>query len=353
MRISRLLASACAASLLAACAGGQPAPTAGDAAAGGADKEVVVLTHNSFELPAELITKFEQSSGYRLQLVPSGDGGELVNKLALTKDAPLGDAVYGVDNTFASRALQEGVVAPVELELPAGVADYQVAGRSELTPIDMGDVCVNADKAWFDAQGLAVPQTFADLTKPEYRGLLVALNPATSSPGLAFMLATVGHFGEEKFTDFWRQLADGGLRVSDGWSEAFGADFSAGEGKGKYPLMVSYASSPSYFVNDDATATTVVNLPDTCFRQVEYAGVLTGAKEPEGAKAFLEFLLSKEVQEVLPDVIYMYPVRQDAALPEKLAKFGPLSPHPITVDPEQIDAHRADWITKWNEAVAK
>ena len=316
-------------------------------------KTVTVVTHDSFHVSDDLMKAFTSETGYTLKVATSGDAGALVNKLVLTKDAPLGDAVFGIDNTYATRALDQGVIdTSATVTLPKGAESYVVADTPALAPIDVGDVCLNIDTGYFSGKGLKPPATFEDLTKPEYKGLLVAINPTNSSPGMAWLLATIGHFGASSFADSWKQLAAGGARIAEDWTAAYETDFSGG-GKGTYPIVVSYASSPSFTVSDDGASSSTSALLDTAFRQVEYAGVLKGAANPEGGKAFVTWMLSKAVQEDIPGQMYMYPVLPDAALPEALTKFGPLSKSPVKVDPKEITTHREEWLNTWTEAVGK
>ncbi|BDA64445.1 thiamine ABC transporter substrate-binding protein [Actinomyces capricornis] len=345
----RLLGGAAAGALglaLAACGSGG---SGGSGAGGGAS--VTVLTHDSFKVSDDLISAFEADTGYTLSLVASGDAGELVNKLVLTKDAPLGDAFFGIDNTYASRALAEGIVdQTVTVTLPDGAEAYLVDDTPALAPIDVGDVCLNIDTAYFADKGLSAPATFEDLLKSEYKNLLVAIDPSTSSPGMAWMLATVGHFGADGFAEYWKSLVANGARIDAGWTDAYYTDFTAGGGEGAYPIVVSYASSPSYTLTEDKSATTTAALLDTAFRQVEYAGVLTGAANPEGGRAFVEWMLSTKVQEDIPGQMYMYPVDGKAALPTELERFGPLAEAPIEVSAADITANRETWLQAWTQA---
>ncbi len=334
---------------LAACGSSNSAD--GGTQAGGT---VTVLTHDSFNVPEELIAAFQSSTGLTLELVAAGDAGELVNKLVLTKDAPLGDAVFGIDNTFASRALNEGVIdTAITVTLPSGVEveQYVVADTPALVPIDFGEVCLNTDVTWFTEHGLAEPTTFEDLTKPEYKGLSVLINPSTSSTGLAFLIATIGHFGEGAWQQYWKDLVAGGAKIDEGWSDAYYTDFSGGGEGGAYPIVVSYASSPAATVSEDGTSSSTAAVPATATRQVEYAAVLAGAANPEGGKAFIEWMLSVEVQESIPDNMYMYPVNTEAELSEEISTFGTLSRNPVAVDPADIDANREAWLAAWTEAV--
>ncbi len=325
--------------------------TGGDDDEAGTAKKVVVATHESWAAPDELVTAFEKESGYDVEIVASGDAGQLTNKLVLTKESPIADAVYGIDNTFGSRAVDEGVLQPYRsADLPEG--DYELDGE-HLTPVDWGDVCVNVDDTWFARKKLAKPTSLDDLVKPAYRDLFVTSGAASSSPGFAFLLATIGQYGEGGWQAYWTDLMANGTKLTSGWSDSYGVDFTAGEGNGDRPIVLSYSSSPPFTIADGADKPTTSALLDTCFRQVEYAGVLEGAENPEGAKAFVDFLVSKDFQESLPDNMYVYPVLADAALPELWAKWAPASEHPIAVAPDEISENREAWLTEWSDITTR
>ncbi|MCU1431792.1 MAG: thiamine transporter substrate-binding protein, partial [Actinotalea sp.] len=303
--------------------GGEPTGGSAEPGADG-DGTVVLVTHDSFALPEELIAAFEADTGLTLEQRAPGDGGALVNQLILTKDAPLGDVVYGIDNTFASRAIAEGVLEPYTS--PAAGADverYAADDAGHLSAIDVGDVCLNVDHEWFAEAGVPEPTTLADLTDPAYRDLLVVTNPATSSPGLAFLLATVEEFGEDGWVEYWAGLRDNGVKVVAGWSDAYYVDFSGPSSEGDRPIVLSYASSPPYEVPEGATEAPTGALLDTCFRQVEYAGVLAGAANPDGARQVVDWLLSTEVQTAIPESMYVYPVDTAVELPASWTEFAP------------------------------
>ena len=340
--------------LLTGCAGvsGQvsPPPTQGESAPPTESETLTVLTHDSFYLPEETLAAFAEATGYKVEYVQPGDGGSLVNQLILTKDAPLGDVVFGIDNTFAGRAIEAGVLAPyTSPALPEGGAELGKDGAGLLTPIDFGDVCLNADLEWFEKQGLAVPQTLDDLLKPEYADLLVVTNPASSTPGLAFLIATVAAKGDG-YLDYWKQLKANGVKVVPGWTEAYRVEFSGSEGKGPRPLALSYASSPASELGKDGKPRTA-NLPQTCLRQVEFAGVIAGAQNEVGARKFVDWLLSPEVQAQIPANMWMYPADPAAPLPEKWAEFGTAVTDPWYVPAEAISADRETWIRDWTTTV--
>ncbi|NYG53843.1 thiamine ABC transporter substrate-binding protein [Nocardioides perillae] len=344
------------AALLSACTltggGGDEAAPASDptGSAGRPTGEVVLVTHESFALPEELVADFEAESGLQLTQRASGDAGTLTNRLVLTKDSPTGDLAFGVDNTFASRALEEGVFAESSVALPPGAEAYALEeGGDRLLPVDNGNVCVNVDTAWFEREGLEPPQTLDDLVDPRYRDLLVTPGAPTSSPGLAFLLSTVAEYGDD-WPDYWRDLVDNGAEVVPGWSDAYYVDFTAGGGDGARPIVVSYDSSPA-FTLDGRGGTTTAALLDTCFLQVEYAGVLEGADNPAGAEVVLEWLLSPEVQAALPESMYVFPVRDDVELPADWARFAERPETPYEVDPAEVAENRDDWLRTWTDVV--
>ena len=330
--------------------------TAGDTrseektAAGGT---VVLVTHESFELSKKLRRAFEEESGYDLEVRPAGDAGALTTKLVLTADNPTGDVAFGVDNTFASRALDEGVFAESDVELPSGAEEYVLPGDDgRLVPVDNANVCVNVDTTWFAEQDLAPPATLEDLADPAYEGLFVTASALSSSPGMAFLLSTVAEYGDD-WPAYWERLMANDTLIVDGWSDAYFSEFTQGGGKGGRPVVLSYDSSPAFTVPKGAEESTTAALLDTCFRQVEYAGVLSGADNPEGAEALLEFLLSDQVQAALPESMYVFPVVDSVELPEEWARYAEQPSTPYEVDPAEIADNREAWLEEWRDVTTR
>lgn len=312
----------------------------------GGDRKVVLVTHDSFAASEELLAEFRESSGITLDIRKIGDAGALTNKLVLTKGSPIGDVAYGVDTTFASRALDEDVFAAYRgPESGAGPQRHQIDDTDRLTAVDLGDVCLNIDPAALAAKGVPEPQTYADLVKPAYRDLLVVEDPATSSPGLAYLLGTIAKLGPG-WQDHWRALKNNGMQVVSGWEEAYTQEFSGSSGKGPRPIVVSYASSPAAELNDDGSPRTKAVL-DTCFRQVEYAGVLNGSAHVEDARKVIDFLLSEKFQTQVPEQMFVYPVRDGVALPDSWQQAAPLPDDPAELAPADIQRNREQWIDEW------
>ncbi|MBC2874720.1 MULTISPECIES: thiamine ABC transporter substrate-binding protein [Streptomyces] len=343
------------------------------AACGGSDeakekdggKTVTLVSHESFVVSPDVLKEFTARTGYKVKTLKSGDAGRAVNQAILSKSHPQGDVFFGVDNTLLSRALDNGIFEPYEAKGLDRVAKEYRADDAEhrVTPVDSGDICVNYDRAYFTDHKLAPPKTLDDLVKPEYKGLLVTENAATSSPGLAFQLGTAAKYGDEGWQDYWKKLKDNGVEVVDGWEQAYNDRFSGSaagrKAKGDRPLVVSYASSPPAEVQGmktppksaDEAPTGVAT--GTCFRQTEYAGLLKGAKNAEGGKALLDFLLSKRFQEDVPLSMYVKPVVTDAKLPELFTKFGATVDTPQTLAPEKIAKNRDQWVKAWSSIVLK
>ena len=319
---------------------------------------VTLITHDSFALTESLLADFTARTGITVTLVSVGDAGEVVNKAALTAGNPEGDVLFGVDNTLLSRALDAGVFDPYVSPAAATAVSsaLKVSTRDAVTPIDYGDVCVNLDDTWFASHHLDEPKTLADLVDPKYRGLLVVENAATSSTGLAFLLATVARYGDDGFADFWTALRANDVKVVNGWTEAYEGEFTTG-GKGSRPIVVSYASSPPaeivYAADPKPTKPTTSVMTDGCFRQVEYAGVLKGTKHPEAARAVVDWLLSPAVQADVPLSMFVFPVLDTVALPKVFSDFAARPAEPLTLDPAQIDANRSAWLETWDQVTLR
>ncbi len=337
-----------------AAANESPLPTPG-----GEARTLTVLTHESFALSDKVMQQFEQANNVKVQLVKQGDAGQALTRAILTKDNPEADVIFGVDNTFMSRALGAGILDTYQ---PAGLAaiaqEFQLDPTQHLIPIDYGDVCLNYDKAYFAQKKLQPPQTLADLTKPEYKSLLVVENPADSSPGLAFMLATVSAAGEDKWLDYWKQLKANGVKVVEDWNTAYYTEFSGSSGKGSRPIVVSYASSPPaevVFANPpiDQAPTAAITTPKTCFRQIEFAGILKGTKNRDLAEKWIDFMLSVPYQEDLPLNQFVYPVNPQAKLPEAFTKWSSVAQEPANLSPDVIAKNRDQWIEQWTNEVLR
>ena len=320
---------------------------------------LTVMTHDSFSASETVIRAFEQANNVHVVFLKSGDAGAALNKVILSKGAPLADVFYGVDNTFLSRALEAGIYTPYDSPLLSRIpVEFRLDPQDRALPVDYGDICINYDKAYFSARALRIPCSLEDLLKPEFKGLLVVENPATSSPGLGFLLATVKHFGEQGYLDYWQSLRANDVVIVDGWETAYYTNFSASSGHGPQPLVVSYSSSPAAEVVyasspiTDAPTASILG-PDTCFRQVEFVGILQGTKHLTLARKFVDFMLSRQFQEDIPLQMFVYPVNMDASLPKEFTQYAQTAAQPAMLDPAMIAANRDKWINDWTALMTR
>lgn len=317
---------------------------------------VRLLTHDSFLVSDDVLAAFTTDTGYQVEIVRAGDAGAMVNQAVLTAGNPVADVLYGVDNTFLSRALDADLFVPYESPAAAGLLPgLALDPEHRVVPVDFGDVCLNYDKSAFD--GLPPPAGLADLAEPAYRGMLVVEDPATSSPGLAFMLATIATFGESgtyTWLDYWADLRANDVQVASGWEEAYYGDFSGGSGEGDRPIVVSYASSPPaeviYSAEPLTEAPTAV-VTEGCFRQVEYAGILRGTPHEAGARALVDFLLGRQFQEDIPLNMFVFPALADAALPPEFVAYTQVPQLPLSIDPAAVEQNRLRWTEEWAAVV--
>ena len=324
---------------------------------------LVVLTHDSFAISEQVLDAFEDATGTSVAILRSGDAGQMVNQAILSKNNPLGDVLYGVDNTFLSRALNAEIFAAYESPALQYVREEFIPDDTfRVTPVDFGDVCLNYDIAYFEERNLALPASLSELRDEEYSGLLVVENPATSSPGLAFLLTTIAEFGDEDdytYLNFWEDLRANDVLIVDGWTDAYYGEFKVtGRDTGSRPMVVSYASSPpaEVFFSDDPDAgaiTGAIVSDNMCFRQIEYVGVLAGAANEAAAQQFVDFMLSVAFQEDMPLNMFVFPVVEEIELPEVFAEHALIPENPVEVDPALIEENREAWIQEWLEVMLR
>jgi thiamine transport system substrate-binding protein len=319
---------------------------------------VVLVAHDSFVVSDDVKRAFERSSGLRLRVLLSGDAGETLSKALLTAGDPQGDVLFGVDSNLLTRALAGDLFEPYESPALAPIPKrYVLDPDHRVTPVDHGDVCLNYDKAWFRELGGDRLLSMDDLTNPIYKNTLVVENPATSTPGLAFLLATIARYGENGWQDYWRRLRENNVLVVDGWEEAYRVRFSGAAGSdGDRPIVVSYASSPPAEVifrePRPRTAPTAI-VADSCFSQIEFVGVLRGAKNEDGARKLVDFMLSRRFQEDVPLSMFVFPVHPKAQLPPEFRRFAVVPEDPLQMPPARIGKNRDAWVKEWTRIVLR
>lgn len=350
--------------ILTGCTGGETTATTQPTAPGveaspAGPRSLRVMTHDSFAISEEVLRQFETENNATVQFIKSGDTGVSLNKAILSRENPLADVFYGVDNTFLSRALDEDIFEVYESPQLANIpAEFQLDPQHRALPVDYGDVCLNYDKDYFAQEGIAPPASLDDLLKPEYQGLLVVENPATSSPGLAFLLATIGVYGPDGYLEYWQGLVENDLLVVNDWETAYYTEFSGATGNGPRPIVVSYSSSPPFEIiyaetPIDEPSTAAVAADNTCFRQIEFVGILKGGENRDLAEKWVDFMLSIPFQEDVPLQMFVFPVNSQAKLEETFVKFLPTPGTTVQMDPQQIADQREQWLKDWTETVLR
>ena len=327
---------------------------------GEADGQVTLtlLAHESFTPTPGIFDAFTAATGIKVEVVLNGDAGQLVTKAVLTSGNPEGDVLWGVDNTLLSRALEADVFSAYETPNTAymdAVLLRDIPGH-EVTPVDSGDVCINYDIDWFAKHNITPPLTLDALTNKQYANLLVVPSALSSSPGLAFMMATIAEFGEDGWQTYWESLRNNGVMVVDGWTQAYNTEFSGASGKGDRPIVVSYSSSPPaevIFADPpvDAAQTAVASL--TCFEQIEYAGILRGTKHQAEAKLLIDYLTDLTFQNDLALTQFVFPVHNSAVLPEAFTQYALRPENPLRLEANVIATNRTAWLDEWSAIVLK
>ena len=320
---------------------------------------LIVLTHDSFDIGEEVIAQFEEDNIATVSIQKSGDSGEALNRAILEKGNPSGDLLYGVDNTFLTKALREDIFIKYESSRMEDVpSQFVLDDTFHVSPVDYGYVNINYDIAYLEEHGLTPPKTLEELTGEEWKGRLVVQNPATSSPGLAFLIATVSYFGEDDdydYLDFWADLKENDLVVKDGWSDAYYTNFSQYDGD--QPLVLSYATSPAaelYFSEGAYSTPPTGNMlvDKATFLQIEGIGILKGTQNEKLAQKFIDFVLDTPFQEDIPARMFVYPVNSKAVAPD-FFKYAEVPTLPSDIDADTIDENRDEWIDSWTKVVLR
>lgn len=326
--------------------------------------KIKVVTHDSFGLSTDVLADFEKTNNAKVEIVKQGDAGEMLNKVVLAASNQLGDVAFGIDNTYLTRAISSNVFDDYTTTKTSDIKpEFLIDTSGKFTPVDHGEVCVDYDKKWFAEKQKTPPTSFEDLTKPEFKNLTVVPSAATSSTGLSFFFGTIAHFGDtttakdSKWATYWSDLKRNGVSIVGGWEQAYNTSFTGGPGKGDRPIVISYSSSPPAAVADmpdpKPTESPIGVVSSTCFQQIEFAGVLKGTKQPDLARKFVDFMVSKQVQNDIPSQMYMYPVTTTAQLPDVWARYSVAIPKPLRLEPKWIADNREKSIEVWTQITSK
>ncbi len=323
-------------------------------------QKLTVLVHDSFSISDGLIAEFTANTGIELEFLAAGDAGQVLNKAILTQKNPLADVLYGIDNSLLARAQLFDIFRIYKSPKLSLVPDsYIFDSQNTVTPIDIGYVNFNMDLAYFKKNNLELPTDIMDLSQEKYKGLTVIEHPATSSPGLAFMLATIDRFGETgdyTWLDYWYDLKNNDLLVNDGWSNAYYNAFS--RYGGDRAIVLSYSTSPAaevIFAEEELSSAPTVNLFCTkcAYEQIEAVGILKSSQNLEQAQQFIDFMLSKSFQEDIPLNMFVYPANKNAAVPKEFELYSqkPAAEQIAKLDSALIEENLRTWLREWTAVV--
>ena len=293
--------------------------------------EIVVYTYNSFSgewgAGPEIARLFEEKTGIKVTYAEIGDSGQILSKAILEKKKPYADVLVGLDNYSADKALKSGVIA-----------EYKPAGADSLIPAELSQKLNGAGKKWYltpydyshfafiydSLSDVPVPTCLEDLTKSAYSKKIIIMDSKTSTLGVGFE-EWVKAVYKDKANDYMNRLKPSILTVAPGWSVGYGM-FTDGEA----PLCFSYTTSPAYHVEyGEGDRFKALVFTDGHVMQVEGAGIVNGAPNLEGAKKFMDFLISDEAQSLIPLTQWMFPANKNVELP---ASYAAAAPVPKTIE---------------------
>jgi thiamine transport system substrate-binding protein len=313
-----------------------------------AQEELIIYAYDSFiswGLAEATMHKFEESNNCTITLIGTGDAGQVLNRLILEKDNPQADIIVGIDNNYLAKALQHDVLVPYK---PANINvvpdDLILDPTFHLTPFEYGFIAFV-----YDSEKIPEPPTSLQaLTDAEWEEKIILEDPRTSSPGAALLLWTIAAFGEEGYLKYWEQLKPSILTVTKGWDTAYGM-FTTGEA----PIVLSYATDPAYHMEvDQSTRYQVAPTTEGFYRQIEGMGIVKGAKHPELAQKFLEWMLTEEFQQEIPLTQWVFPVNPNVELPKSF-DYAAKADKFLSIEPERIEQHYDEWLKAWTEVMTQ
>lgn len=314
-----------------------------------ATSEIRLITYNSFNLPKKLIQQFEKNNNTTIKIIKAGDNNTLINRLILTKDHPIADVVYGINNNNIYKIIDNNLIQNNQPILNNDI----FINLKNISVINYGFIALNYDKEWFTTHKLPLPKNLYDLALPQYKDLLVVENPNTSAVGMAFLLANIAGIGEKNTFNWWLKMRQNGIKITKDWSEAYYKEFTLNGGH--YPIMVGYTSSPAaeIFYSKNKLVTPNINnlfLQGAVYEQVEGAAILNQTKQPQLAKKLIQFLQSVDVQNSLVTTMWVYPANKKVLLP-KIMQYATLPKMHWAPNPQRIQKYQQNWLERWNQIV--
>ncbi|MBI4043074.1 MAG: thiamine ABC transporter substrate-binding protein [Deltaproteobacteria bacterium] len=308
--------------------------------------ELVIYTYSSFTsewgLQPKVIPPFEKECHCKVRVVGTEDTGAMLNRLLLEGEKTKADVVIGIDNSLAHKALDGNLLLAYQPAGLSNVPEELLFDKSfRLIPFDYSYYAII-----YDSEKLPnPPRSLRELANPLYRRKIILEDPRTSTPGLGFLLWSVGVFGE-KYLEFWHSLKPNILTISPGWDMAYGM-FT----KGEAPMVLSYITSPAYHrIHEKSERYKAALFSEGHYLQIEGAGIVASTDQLELARKFIDYLLSVSFQQYVPLHNYMFPVNRKTPLPEAFTKL-PMPKKTILLPPEQVRQSLDRWFQEWRAAL--
>ncbi|MCZ4281334.1 thiamine ABC transporter substrate binding subunit [Kiloniella laminariae] len=310
-------------------------------------KVLTVYTYDSFAAEwgagPKVEEAFESVCNCDLKFVAVDSSVGLLSRLKLEGAESPADVVLGLDTNLTAEATATGLFAPSNLDqakfsLPITWTD------SHFIPFDYGYFAFV-----YDSEKLAtVPGSLDQLINDNPDLKIIIQDPRSATPGLGLMLWIQKVYGD-KAADAWKKLSPKIVTITKGWGEAYGLFLD-----GEADMVLSYTTSPAYhIIAEEKHQYKAAIFEEGHYMQVEVAGQLKNASEPELAQEFLSFISSESFQSQIPTGNWMYPVID---LGEKLpGTFNELAKpsKSLLYSPEDVQTHRQIWIDSWLSAVER
>lgn len=296
------------------------------------DEETQALT--------ELFTK---KTGIPVQYLRATTG-ELVNRVITEKDDPQADILLGGASSYHIKLANEGALEGYASPAAKNIPPYACGTGNTWTGfcvLTLG-IGVNSNRFAEKFPGKELPKTWEDLTDPSYKGEIVLTNPAASSTAYLFVQNQLQRLGSEKGWEYLIALSKNVGQFPDSGSAP-----AKLVGTGEYALGISYIHAVTKYKSQGFNVKVVA--PPQSVGDVDAVAILKNAKNLKAAKAFVDFMLSAEAQELMSSIDYTIPVNPEAKAQEGSASVKDLDL--INYDVKKAASEKDEVLKKWNSLI--
>ena len=324
----------------------------------GANPDLIIYASDSFVSEwgpgPTLQSRFESGCNCKIQWVAAADGAALLARLKIEGSKSKADMVIGIDDALTADAEKSGFFMDIDLasEKEAFCGTKVQSNRSKkFIAYDYGYYAFMFDTKAKQKNGLPFPKpkSFGELLESkELRNNILIQDPRSSATGLGLLLwlQALNAKDAEKALSRLREQT---LKVSKGWSESYSL-FT----KGEAPVVLSYSTSEAYHLEvEKQDRYQALLFPEGHYIAFENAAITQSTRNAKLAKSFLEFMLTRESQELIAEKNWMYPVfNGKITLPKAFKSIK--KPSKILHTPSNvISENRRSWVEQWTRAFSK